>query len=121
MAWLAWGVPESRHHPLPDNASSHALRTGTPFLTRKSAIALVRLHCFRRMQRSLRRSHSSILRSSLLQAAWRKYVTQPVVKLFASLIICPSAIPRLRRVMPRSRSFALWMLFGASVRSTASP
>jgi hypothetical protein len=35
----------------------------------------------------------------LLQAAWRKYVPQPVVKLFTSAIIRSSAIPRLRWVI----------------------
>ena len=48
-----------------------------------------------------------------MQAAWRKYVTQPAVKLFTSETIRPSAIPRLRRVMRQSRSFARERLFGA--------
>ena len=54
--------------------------------------------------------------AGLLQAAWRKYVTQPVVKLFTSLTIRSSAIPRLRRVIRRSRSFARSRLFGARPR-----
>jgi hypothetical protein len=41
-----------------------------------------------------------------LAAVWRKYITQPVVKLFTSQIIRACAISWLRRVMRRSRSFA---------------
>jgi hypothetical protein len=91
MASLAGGLPDRRHHPLPAAANGHALRAGTPHFLRKSAIALARLHCLRRTQRSLRRSQSSRSRSALLQAAWRKYVTQPVVKLFTSAIIRSNA------------------------------
>src|SRR5712691_8868510 len=112
MASLAGGLPDRRHHPLPETASGHARRAGTPCFTRKSTVGLARLHCLRRTQRSLRRSHSSVSLSVLLQAAWRKYVTQPVIKLFTSAIIRSSAIPRLRRVIRRSRALARSRLFG---------
>ena len=84
MASCAGGLPDTLHHPLPDSASSHARHSGTPHFARKSAIGLARLHCFSRTQRSLRRSQSSRSLSAPLQAAWRKYVTQPVLKLFTS-------------------------------------
>src|SRR6266849_4010506 len=113
MASLAGGLPDRRHHPLPETANGHARRAGTPHFTRKSAIALARLHCLRRTQRSLRRSPSSRSLSVLLQAAWRKYVTHPVAKLITSLTIRSSAIPRLRRVIRRSRSLTRSRLFGA--------
>src|SRR5579871_2261143 len=87
MAALAGGLPDRRHHPLPETASGHACRADRPHFIRKSAIGLARLHCLRRTQRSLRRSHSSVSLSVLLQAAWRKYVTHPVTKLFTSEII----------------------------------
>jgi hypothetical protein len=60
----------------------------------------------------VRRSRSWISLSALLQAVWRKYVTQPVVKLFSSATIRSSDIPRLRRVIRRSRSLARSRLFG---------
>jgi hypothetical protein len=42
MASLAGGLPDRRHHPLPETANGHALRAGTPHFTRKSAIGLDR-------------------------------------------------------------------------------
>src|SRR6516165_482370 len=116
MAALAGGLPDRRHHPLPETANAHAFRAGTPHFVRKSAIGLGRLHCLRRTHRSLRRSHSSMSLSALLQAAWRKYVTHPVTKLFTSAIILSSEIPRLRRVICRSLSFTRSRLFGARPR-----
>jgi hypothetical protein len=56
----------------------------------------------RRTQRSWRRSHAIHCLSAPLQAAWRKYVSQPVVKLFTSLIIRSSAISQGKTPLLRS-------------------
>src|SRR5208283_1262726 len=55
MAWVAAGLPATRHQPCPDKAVHHAVLMDTPRWLRKSAMVLVPLQCFSRTQRSFRR------------------------------------------------------------------